>query len=38
VGAGVLVVGLAVDRLAGGNPQHHEMAAAVVRALHDAVF
>ena len=34
----VLVVGLAADRMIGGNPQHHDTAVAVVQALHDAVF
>lgn len=36
--AGVVVIGMAVDRLSGGSPQHHEIAVAVVRAVHDAVF
>jgi DNA-binding winged helix-turn-helix (wHTH) protein len=34
----VLVGGLAADRMAGGDPQHHEMAVSVVQALHDALF
>jgi DNA-binding winged helix-turn-helix (wHTH) protein len=33
-----LGVGLAADRLAGGNAQHHEMALLVARAVHDFVF
>jgi DNA-binding winged helix-turn-helix (wHTH) protein len=35
---GALTLGLAVDRMAGGNPEHHEIAVTVVQALHDIVF
>jgi DNA-binding winged helix-turn-helix (wHTH) protein len=34
----VLTLGLAADRMVGGNPQHHQIAVAVVQALHDVVF
>jgi DNA-binding winged helix-turn-helix (wHTH) protein len=32
------VLALAVDRAAGGNSEHHRIAVAVARAIHDAVF
>ena len=34
----VLVTSLAIDRATGRGERHHQMAIAVVRALHDAVF
>jgi DNA-binding winged helix-turn-helix (wHTH) protein len=34
----VLVASLAVDRTTGRDERHHQMAVAVVRALHDAIF